>query len=72
MIIETKVITNAKNPQVIKINDGFYKIKVVSVAEKGKANDELIKLLSQKFNVAKSKIEIIKGLTSSKKLIKIE
>lgn len=41
--------------------DEWLKISVVSVPEKGKANQELIKFLAKEFKVAKSQIEIIGG-----------
>ena len=38
----------------------------------GKANEELIKLLAKKFDVAKSDIRIKSGLSSRQKLIEID
>jgi uncharacterized protein (TIGR00251 family) len=50
----------------------FIKVYVTSVPEDGKANKEVIKLLSKELGIAKSKITIVKGLKSSNKSIKIE
>lgn len=48
------------------------KAYVRAVPIKGKANRELIKLLSEELNVNKSKISIIKGETSNNKIIEID
>ena len=47
------------------------KISVVSIPEKGKANQELIKYLSKALKVAKSQIEIVGGETDRCKKLKI-
>lgn len=41
--------------------DKFLKVNVVSVPEKGKANKELIKFLSDILGIAKSELEIVWG-----------
>lgn len=48
------------------------KVYVIAVPIKGKANKELIKLLSEELNVNKNKISIIKGEASSNKIIEID
>lgn len=49
----------------------YLKICIVSVAEKGRANKELLTLLAKKTNVAKSACEIIGGELDRYKRIKI-
>ncbi len=41
--------------------DEYLKINVISVPEKGKANQELVKFLSKNLKVAKSNFKIISG-----------
>ncbi len=48
------------------------KIYLTAVPLDGKANRELIKLLSKELGVAKSKISIVKGEKSSKKIIQVD
>lgn len=55
----------------VKITDEFVEIYVTDPPEKGKANAEVIKLLSKEFNVSKSSIEIIKGETARLKKVLI-
>ncbi len=71
MIIRVKVKTGAKERRIEKISANFYKIFVKSPPVKGKANKEIIEILSNYFDVPKSKIKIVKGLTSKEKEIEI-
>lgn len=47
------------------------KIKVASPPEKGKANEEIIQLLSDTFKVPRSSIQLIQGTTSPHKKFRI-
>lgn len=51
--------------------DCFLKINVVSVPEKGKANQELINLLAKRLKLAKADFKIISGETDRYKKIAI-
>jgi len=52
--------------------DGVLNIKITTRPEKGKANESLVKYLSDLLGVAKSSISIQKGITSRNKLIMIQ
>lgn len=60
-----------KTDQVIGIHDQRLKIKVAAPASEGKANKRLLKLFSRWCAVPKSRVEILKGLTSHQKTIAI-
>lgn len=49
----------------------YLKISVVSVPEKGKANQELIEFLSRYFKISKSAFEIVSGQTDRYKKIQM-
>lgn len=72
MIIRVKVITKASCNQIIGFEQGTLKIKCTVPPEKGKANDKIIELLSKYYKVSKSNIIIIKGESSSLKIIEIK
>ncbi|MDF1498011.1 MAG: DUF167 domain-containing protein [Patescibacteria group bacterium] len=60
-----------------KISNNFedlpeLKIYLIAVPVDGKANKELIKLLSKELGISKSKINIIKGGKSKQKVIEID
>lgn len=71
MKIFVKVKTRAKNKKVTKIDDDHYMISVNAVPEKGKANKEVIKALSEYFDVANSRIKIISGEKSKDKILEL-
>ena len=71
MKIKIRVIPNAKKVEIKKEND-YLKIKLKSKPENGKANKELIEILSEYFNISKVKIRILSGLKSRNKVVEIE
>jgi uncharacterized protein (TIGR00251 family) len=70
VLIDIKVITNSSRQEVVKRDDHLV-VKVHASPEKGKANKEVVELLSNHFNCPKSCIEIIKGEKSNKKRISV-
>ena len=70
--INCQIVPQSKKQQITKLKDKYYKVKLVSVPEKGRANRELISLLSSYFKMPRSSFTITSGLTSSTKLIKIQ
>ena len=71
MKIEVKVNPGAKK-NLIKQEGAVFKIYLTAPAVEGKANQALVAFLAQHFDVAKSKIEIIKGLHSRIKIVNIQ
>jgi hypothetical protein len=57
--------------QKIEKRDDIYQVWLRSVPEGGRANQELIALLSKHFNVAKSDVRIVAGKSSRNKIVKI-
>jgi uncharacterized protein len=72
MKIKIKVITNSSRQQIEKISENEYKVRLKSAPVEGKANQELIEILSKFFNIPKSLIEVVKGQTSKNKVIEIK
>lgn len=71
MIIKVKVIPNSSQNKIIGFEDGILKIKCTSTPEKGKANQAVIVMLAKCYQVPKSSVKLIKGKTSSQKIIEI-
>ena len=69
MIIKIKVITRAKKERVEKQSDGSFKVWVLVVPEKGKANERVIKLLAKHFDKPKSNFQILTGHKSGTKRV---
>jgi len=70
MRFQVKVISNSSQQKVEDIG-GKLKVHLKSVPMKGKANDELIEILSEHFKVKKSKILILRGKTSNLKEVEV-
>ncbi|MFC1810610.1 DUF167 domain-containing protein [Patescibacteria group bacterium] len=72
MYLRIKVQPKSKESAIGDLmEDGTLKVRVKAAPEKGKANKEVIKLLSKKYSVRKSEVEIVSGKTDQIKLIKI-
>lgn len=69
--IIVSVLPRSSRDEVVAENCNYIKIKLKAAPVKGKANKELIKFLAKKFDVSKSQVEILKGLTSKDKLVRI-
>jgi len=66
-----KVHPGASKNIITGYNDGIFTIKITTRPEKGKANESLIKFLSDLLGIAKGRIEIQKGTTSRNKVVSI-
>lgn len=62
---------STKGPLVEPQVDDSVVVYIREIAEGGKANDALIKLLAAHFGVSKSRVEIIRGHTSRHKLVEV-
>jgi uncharacterized protein (TIGR00251 family) len=70
--LNVKISANSsQNSFAGKMEDGTIKIKIAAVADKEKANKELVKFLSESLGVPKKNISIISGNHSPKKIIEI-
>ena len=69
---KVKVKPNSKQQKIEEQPDGSLTVYLKSPPVDGKANQELIKLLAEKFDLPKSHIRIKSGLSSRQKLIEID
>lgn len=69
---KVKVKPNSKVPKVEENTDGSLTVHLKSPPIDGKANEELIRLLAEKFDVPKSYVTIKLGLSSRHKLVQID
>ena len=72
MRLNIKVIPKSSLNKVIRLSDTDLKVKLTSPPVDGEANKKLIEILSKEYNVAKSKIKIVKGETRKNKIVNIE
>jgi len=70
--ISLRVYPNAVRNEVVGFANGILRVKISEPPVKGKANRELIIFLSQRLNVSKDRLSIIKGHAARNKVIAIE
>jgi len=71
MKIKVKVKANSSKEEIKKISETEFILSVKEPPIENKANEAVLKLLSEYFNVPKSNISILKGQTSKNKIIQI-
>jgi uncharacterized protein (TIGR00251 family) len=67
-VLEITVKVNQAKTEIIEEKDNYLKVSLRAKPVEGEANQELIKFLKKKF---KADVEIIRGITSNKKLIRM-
>ena len=70
MKIQVKVKPNSRAEEVNQEGDNFV-VKVKEPPKEGKANQAVVKLLAQHFDVPKSQVKIVSGFKSKNKVIEI-
>lgn len=70
-LISIRVHPGAKKSEITGFSGEMWQAKVAAPPVKGKANAELIALLSQILGVSKSDISIVRGNTSRSKVIAV-
>ena len=72
MIIFIKVVPNSHKNSIEEFQDNIWKVRIQAPADKGKANEELIKFLSSLLGLPKNEIRILSGHSSRLKKIEID
>ena len=70
--IVVKIQPNASQNKVVRFEDGVLYLRIAAPPVKGKANQELIKFLSDRLQVNRSNLTIGKGVTAKRKLIVVK
>lgn len=71
MKINVEVHTGSSGAHIEQVGDSSYKVYLHSVPKKRKANEELVKTISDHFDVSKSEVKIVSGLRSKRKIVSI-
>ena len=72
MKIEVKVKPRSSQEKVVTSVNGAWVVYLHDAPERGKANEVLKKLLAKELGVRKSALKILRGKTTTTKLIEIE
>lgn len=70
--LHVQILPKASRDEILGFVNGKLKIKVAAPPEDGKANDRLKEIISEVFDVPKSRVKIIRGKISRLKTILIE
>lgn len=71
MRIYVKTNPRSRENKVEKMNEGEYKVKLTAPPVDGKANEMLIDVLSDHFNVSKHQVRIVGGKTARVKIVDV-
>lgn len=72
MLVSVKVKPNSKKPRLERAADGTLTAYLKSPPAEGKANEELIARLAERFGLPKSRLRIKSGLSSRTKLVEVD
>lgn len=71
MILSVLLVPNASRNEIVGWHEGALKIRLAAPPVEGKANEELLRFLADKLDLAPSEISIKSGHTSKRKRIDI-
>lgn len=71
MKIAISVKPNSGKSEIEKLDDGSFVVRLKSAPVDGKANEELVRLLSKYFHVPQTSICITRGSNGKKKIVDI-
>lgn len=71
MRISVRVKPNSKKEFVEKLGENEYVVRVKAPPAEGRANAAMIELLSEYFDVAKTRFAVLRGASSKNKIIEI-
>jgi uncharacterized protein len=72
MRVEIYVQPRAQRTEVAGEHDGRIKVRLAAPPVDGAANAELVAFIAQRLGIAKSKVRVVGGLTSRRKLVEID
>lgn len=71
LVIKVKVVLRSSRSGVTGTYGDGLKVKLKSAPVEGKANSELIEILSKEFGISKKDVKIISGVRSKHKIVKL-
>ncbi len=72
LTVSVRVQPNAARNRIVRFQDGVLYVRLAAPPVEGRANEALIKHLSDVLDVAKSSVSIEKGLTAKNKTVAID
>jgi uncharacterized protein (TIGR00251 family) len=69
--IAVQVTPNASKSEAVDVIEGVLKIRLKAQPIEGKANEALIRFISDQLDVPKSRVSLARGLSSRQKIIEV-
>ncbi len=69
--LSVRIQPRASKNEALRMEDGGLKIRLTAPPVDGAANEALVKFLSDRLGVAKSRVEIVSGHTSREKIVRV-
>ena len=66
---KVRVTPHSRQNKVVENADGVLRVYTTAAPDKGHANDAVVNLLAEYFNVPKSRVKILSGLTFREKKV---
>ena len=70
-ILVVRVQPRASRQELVRLSETEYRARLLSAPEKGRANQELLELLSDSLHLPRQRLKIIKGESSRVKWVEI-
>jgi uncharacterized protein len=70
-LLPIRIQPRASKNEIVQMENGELKIRLTAPPVDGAANEALVRFLSELLSIAKSRVEIISGLTGRDKVIRI-
>ena len=71
VLLAVRVTPRAPRSEIVGVADGRLRVKVAAVAESGRANRELCRLLARRLGIAPSRVTVRSGGASRQKLVQL-
>ena len=72
MLVKVKIFANTGKREVIQKSEDVFEIKVKEKPIMGRANNEVIRILSDFFKIPESNIKLIKGFKTRNKIFSVK
>jgi uncharacterized protein (TIGR00251 family) len=72
VFLDISVVPGAKRTELIGLHDGALRIRLAAPPVDGKANGALVAWLADELNVQRRNVELIRGMTSRRKQVRID
>ena len=70
-LVRLRVVPGSRRSELVGRHGDAWKLRVHAPAERGKANDEVVRLLAGTLGVPRSSVRIVRGHSSADKLVEV-